>query len=156
MRFREWVPAAEIFASIAIAISLIVLILEVRQNTLVQERQIQIDQRAAFNDPFVVSPVHARILAKVKAVDGLEPNSQAYIDRYELTVEEAGTWARHNTNIWSGFQSQYFFSGPTEVLESSLRGIFKYPDAMIVFDINEDTFLRAEFVTYVEFIRDSE
>ena len=156
MRLREWVPAAEVFASVAIAISLVVLILEVRQNALIQERQMQLDQQAVFNDPYVASSEYAKILAKVKAVDGLEPNSQAYIDRYDLTVEEAGIWARFNINIWSGYQSQYFFSGPTEALEREIQGIFKYPDSMIIFDINEDSFLSAEFVKYVETIRNNE
>jgi len=156
VKLREWVPAAEVFASIAIAISLFILILEVRQNTLIQERQMQLDQQAAFNDPFIASPEYAKILAKVKAVDGLEPNSKALIDRYHLTVEEAGTWARYATSIWSGYQSQYFFGGPTDALKREVQGIFKYPDSMIVFDLNEDSFLSAEFVNYVESIRDNE
>ena len=116
----------------------------------------QLDQQAAFNDPYVASPEYARILAKVKAVDGLEPNSQAYIDRYDLTVEEAATWARFNINIWSVYQSQFIFGGQTHALEKEIQGMFKYPDVMIIFNLNEDSFLGAEFVEYVESIRNKE
>ena len=152
MKIKEWAPVAEVIASVAVVITLIALIVEIRQGALMQEQQMQMDRIAILNDPFLSSPELATVYAKVKAVDGLEPVAEAFIERYELTVEEAVLWSRLVQSVWQTWQSQYLFGGPSEELESNIRDIFHYPDVQIVYQTNEDGMLKPEFIAYVDSI----
>ena len=152
MKLKRLAHATEIFASFAIAVSLVFLILEIRNNTLIQERQMQMERYASLTDPFLSSLDVSKVYAKVKAVDGAEPVVEAFMDRYNLTPEEAVLWSRLVQNNWFVWQSHYLFGGPSNDLESTIRGVFKYPDIKIVYEINEDSLLSPEFISYVESI----
>ncbi len=152
MKVKEWVPVAEVIASFAVVITLVVLIVEIRHSSLIQERQMQAERIAILNDPYLTSPELADVYAKVKAVDGLEPVAEAYMDRYELTADGAVIWSRLVQSLWQTWQSQYLFGGPSDDLESSIRDIFHYPDVQIVYQLNEDSMLKPEFIEYVESI----
>jgi hypothetical protein len=152
MKLKRFAYAAEIFASFAIAVSLVFLILEIRNNTLVQERQMQMDRNAGFTDPYISAPDVLKVYAKVKAVDGGEPVVEAFMDRYNLTPEEAVLWSRLVQSTWFVWQSHYLFGGPSNDLESTIRGVFKYPDVQIAYELNEDSLLSPEFIAYVESI----
>ena len=94
MKLEKWAHASEVFGSIAIVISLVILILEVRSNTLVQQQQMQLDRGLNFTDKYLGSPDLADVYAKVKAIDGIEPLAGAYVERYSLTPAEAVLWSR--------------------------------------------------------------
>ena len=76
------------------AVSLVFLVFEIRQNTLTQEREMQLDRYLGLTDPYLNAPEIGAIYAKVKAVDGMEPLAGAYVDRYKLTPAEAVVWSR--------------------------------------------------------------
>jgi len=155
MRLKEWVPAAEIVTSLAVVITLIVLILEIRQSNEIQDRQMRADRISILNDPYLTSPGLAKVYAKVKAVDGLEPVAEAFIDRYSLTAEEAVLWSRLVQSVWLTWHSQFLFAGPSDALEKDIRNLFHYPDVQIVYRINEDSALSPQFIAYVEsFVRE--
>lgn len=152
MTLEKWVHASEVFGSIAIVISLAILILEVRNNTLVQQLQMQQDRYLMYTDTMLSSPDLGDIYSKVKAVDGIEPLAGAYMERYELTASEAVRWARLvQRTLWT-WQSQYIFGGPSADLEDEIREVFKYPDLRMAYEINEDELLRPEFLEYVDSI----
>ena len=152
MKLKRFAHAAEIFASFAIAVSLVFLILEIRNNTLIQERQMQMDRYAQLTDPYFSSPEMSKVHAKVKAVDGVEPVAKAFMERYNLTSAEAALWSRAVQMNWLVWQTNYLFGGPSKDLERTIRGVFKYPDTRIVYEINEDSLLSPEFIAYVESI----
>jgi hypothetical protein len=152
MKLERWAHASEIFGAIAIVISLVILIFEVRNNTAIQQQQMQIDRALNFTDTFLNAPHLADIYAKVKAVDGIEPLAGAYVERYSLTPAEAVLWSRMVQRTLFTWQAQYLFSGPTEDLESEIRNVFKYVDLQMAYDINEDELLGPEFIEYVNSI----
>ena len=152
MKLQNWAHASEIFTSIAIVLTLIILIIEVNQNTSTMERQIQVDRLSGITDPYMTSPELTKVYAKVKAVDGPEPIVQAFIERYKLTPEEAVLWSRNVLSTWVEIHSDYISFGESETLENYIRGLWKYPDVQIVFEINEDSMLTPEFISYVESI----
>ena len=154
MKLEKWAHASEVFGSIAIVISLVILILEVRSNTLVQQQQMQLDRGLNFTDTFLGSPELADIYAKVKAIDGIEPLAGAYVERYELTPAEGVLWSRLVQRTLFTWQSQYLFGGPSEELQSEIRAVFKYPDIRIAYEINEDGLLGPEFIEYVDSVLD--
>ena len=152
MTLGKWAHASEVFGSIAIVISLVFLIQEVRSNTLVQERQLELERTLSYSDTFLSSPELADVIAKVKAVDGTEPLAAAYIDRYELTPSEAILWSRIVSRTLYIWHSQYSFGGSSDALADEIRAMFKYPDVRIAYEINEDDLLSPEFVGYVDSI----
>jgi len=149
MKLEKWAHASEIFGSIAIVVSLIVLISEVRGNTAVQQRQMELDRTLNYTDMFLQSPELADVMAKVKAVDGAEPLAAAYMERYGLTQAEAVLWSRAVSRGLFIWHAQYVFNGPSQDLEDEIRSIHEYPDLRIAFETNEDEMLSPEFVEYV-------
>ena len=150
MKLERWAHVAEIVGGVAIIASLIVLIQEVKRNTAVQDREIQIARFLNYTDT-LIDPVAARaVYAKVKAQDGLEPLAAAYVDKYGLTPEEAVLWARMVSRTFYLWQSDFEFSGGSEALSTELRFVPRYPDAALAFEINEDDLLTPGFRAYAE------
>jgi hypothetical protein len=152
MTLQKWAHISEIFGGIAIVVSLLVLIHEVRSNTFLQELQMSETRYLNYTDTYLESRELAEIYAKVKAIDGLEPLTAAYVDRYQLTPSEAVIWARNvQRTLWI-WQSQFFFGGPSNELENEIRNVFEYPDLRMGYEINEDNLLGPEFIEYVNSI----
>jgi len=154
MTLEKWAHASEVFGSIAIVISLVFLIHEVRNNTLTQERQMLEDRYSNYTDTILDSPELGDIYAKVKAIDGIEPLAGAYVERYQLTPSEAVRWARMVSRTLWMWQAQYLFSGSTEELQNEIRAVFEYPDLRLAYEINEDSLLTPAFIEYVNSIVD--
>jgi len=136
------------------AVSLVFLVFEIRQNTLTQEREMQLDRYLGLTDPYLNAPEIGAIYAKVKAVDGMEPLAGAYVDRYKLTPAEAVVWSRLVSRSLLTLHAQFQFGGPSEEFDTILRGLFVYPDFRMAFEINEDSLLSSEFVQYADSIID--
>jgi len=139
-------------ANLAVVAGIIFLALELRQNTIMQERQMEFDRITSMNAPYYSSPELARALIKTKEVDGLEPSVAEFVDRYDFTPEEAVVYSRYILDGWYKRNAHFTFFGPSENLERRLRGLMKYPDVRIVFELNEDSELTPEFVAYVKSI----
>jgi hypothetical protein len=107
MNTQAWAQRAEIVASCAVVVTLVFVILEIRSNTAAIERRATLDRATSLSAPFFMSPDMPAILAKVKAVDGLDPELQAFADRYNLSAEESILWTRHLGEIWEGLQADY-------------------------------------------------
>lgn len=156
MKLEKWAHLAEIIGGAAIIVSLVMLILEVRQNTAVQDRQIQIARFLNYTDSYI-DPFAARaVYSKVKEIDGPEPLAEAYMDRYGLTAVEAVLWSRLVSRSFFYWQSDFEFEGESSALATELKFIPTYPDAMLAYEINEDDLLTREFRAYVESVWDEE
>jgi len=139
---------------VAIVASLVFLGLEIRQNTLTQEREMQMERVLSYADVYLNQPVLADIYAKVKEVDGLEPLAAAFVDRYQLTPAESVLWARNTSRIMWIIHAQFLSDGPSDQLERELKGLLLYPDFRMAFDLNEDSMLSPEFIEYANSISD--
>ena len=148
-KLNQWLTLA---ANMAVLGGIVFLAIEIRQNTVMQERQMQIERVSGSMDPYFASGELARIYAKVKAVDGLEPVAEAFVDRYGLKPEEAVLWSRLVNSGWYVKQAHFLTDGPSAELENEILGLHQYPDVRIVFEANEDGALLPEFVEYVESI----
>ncbi len=131
MKLEQWVNWAEITASLAVVVTVVLLIQEVRGNTEAIERQATLDRATAFNSPFFTNPQLPAVLAKIKAIDGLDPIPQALIERYKLTPEEAILWERHLARIWMGLEADYSMSGESQELEATIRDLLTHPDCQL-------------------------
>ena len=155
MTLQKWANVSDVLASVAIVVTLLILVQEVRNNTVVQERQMQMERVLNSTDAYLNTPELADIFAKVKAVDGQEPVAGAYEERYGLTPSEAVIWSRLVQRTLFIWHSQFLFGGPSEALESEITSIFKYPDLRLAYEINEDGLLSPAFIEYVDSIVDS-
>jgi len=154
MNLQAWAQRAEIVASCAVVITLIFLIAEVRNNTLAIERQATLDRTESLASPFLTNPELARVLAKVKKVDGAEPLTRALSERYALTAEESILWARHLHAVWHGLEADYLYSGPSEWLDRYVKGLLLFPDGQIYWQY-ENAWHDADFRSYVERTREN-
>ena len=152
MKLQQWAHWAEIGASVGVIIALLLLLQEVRGNTLAIERQASLDRGAIWTAPFFPSSDLPDVLAKIKAVDGLERVDQAFVDRYNLTAEESILWTRHLASIWTSLETEYLYDGPSEGLASLIQDFLAYPDEQLYWE-NDQVFFTAEFQSYVESVR---
>ncbi len=149
MKLQQWSHFAEIAASIAVVISLIFLTREVGDNTRALERQSIRDRSAAMTSPFLVDSQVPAIMTKIKAVDGIEPLEQAYIDRYQLTHDEASIWSRYQAVLWNGLEADFVADGESPELDVYIEALLEYPDVRLSWKERWGV-ENPEFVTYVE------
>ena len=144
-----WKDGAEAAGIIAIIISLVVLIVEVRENTLATERQTAVDRAAAATAPFFESDL-ASILAKIKAVDGEgAPHISAYMELYDLSHEEATLWDRHLWYLWEVLEAEYVAEGSSEKLDNQIMLLLINRDNQVYLDASINVRFSAEFGQHV-------
>lgn len=147
-KLSNYASIAEILSSIAVLVTLIFLVAEVRTNTATLQRQVDLD-RAVRQNQMMDSPYLPGILAKIKARDPESISSvrQAFMDRYELTFEESDRYVRYLREIWLGYEADFFFDEPG--LDRFIRGGIANPDQALFWE-NSKMFFDEEFVRYVD------
>jgi hypothetical protein len=148
-RLNRWLT---LIANLAVVAGIVFLAFELQQTTRIQEHQMRMDLNSDYFGPFFSSSELVEVWSKVKAVDGLEPVTEVFVDRYKLTPGEAAIWSRHVHSIWYTQQAQFEYGGPSDALSKSIGGLYRYPDTRVVFEMNEDGELSDEFIAYVESI----
>ena len=133
---------------LAVVISLVVLIVEVRTNTAAIERQGRIDQLNMINLPYLDDVEIGLILAKIKAVDGREGHVTAFMEAYDLTEVEAAIWTRALYSVWGAIEADYLYSGSGAV-ERTVRAMIDYPDARSYWQ-HSRPFHSEEFAEYID------
>jgi len=144
-QWRWWL---EMVTGLAVIISLIVLILEVRTNTAAIERQSRLDHISMLTQPFLDDVEMGLVLAKVKGVDGREDLVSALMEAYDLTDVEAASWNRHLYSIWGAIEADYLYAGP-DFVEGNVRALIDFPDAKIYWQ-NMRSFHSEEFVEFID------
>jgi hypothetical protein len=148
MRLEQFAFIAEVTGSVAIIATLVILILEVQENTAVIERQAHMERFDRIASPYLEAGDIREVYAKVKEVDGMEPLTQRLMDRYKLNTEEAVQWARSMHSIWAGIEADYVYLGPSPDLERFIGMLLSYPDVQLFWE--EETRLYSdEFRSYV-------
>ena len=152
MNMKQAANWAEIIASGAVVASLVFLIFEVRDNTRVVEQQSIRDRSAALNDAFVRDPRIPAILAKIKKVDGPEPGEQAFMDRYDLSYEEAAIFVRMVAAMWNGLEAEFTLNGASPTLEENIQLLMLYPDEQLFLKWTPQLSSQS-FMNYIEKVR---
>lgn len=159
-RAANWV---EIVANVGVIITLVLLVAEVRNNTLALERQTLIDRSGAMNDAFLENPVMPEILANIKALDGWESAGYAkgvayetaFAERYDVPIEQGIVWARFLSMLWSGLNADYTLLGESEELARRIRLLLQFPDQQLFWK-HLPAVLTEDFRAYVERLRREE
>jgi hypothetical protein len=154
MKLDRWAQLAEIAASIAVVATLIILTLEIRDNTRALEGQAVRERSAALSEAYVRSPLIPSILAKVKEVDGPEPAETALMDRYDLSYEEAAIYGRFLGQILTGLEAEYLSVGPSPGLRDRIQLLFLFPDVRLNWDAGAPVVQDEKFREYVAKLRE--
>ncbi len=153
MRTKDWATWAEIVASVAVIITLIFLVYEVRQNTKALERQTMLERSSRLVGPYMSSGEFRAIYAKIKRKDGREESVAAFVDSYGLSDEEAVYWVRSLEQNFAGVAADYYRDGPTAELERLFTGLLSFPDAMLYWRVQGSKGVHgAEFTAYANSI----
>ena len=146
MKLKDIALLTEIVGGVGILISLVVLVLEVRQNNALVERQILLD-RVNADAQIIDSPYLAPIFAKVKAIDDdIVPTELAFMEQYDLTFEEATrftTWFRRE---WRGYEAEFIIGMPD--LDRRVKGLLQNKDQNLFWTTARSRY-RADFVNFV-------
>ncbi len=142
----------EIIGGAGILISLVILILEVRNNSRLIERQMSMDRVNTRAEIVINSPYLPEIIAKIKEVDGVATNPElvAFTERYSLTHEEAQRIVRHIGRQWEGYQAD-FHAGSTDVA-GIISISLTWPDHRLYWE-SAGQFFDKDFVDFVEVIQ---
>lgn len=150
-RVAHW---AEILANFGVIVTLVLLMLQVRDNTRALHGQAILQRGAAFTDPFLSESAAPTVLAKIKAMDGPEPAVAAYMDRYDLTYEEGAVWLRHIHSLWTSLEAEFAVLGESAELEQRIRILLPFPDVVIWFENGGPDWLSTPgFRDYVQRLR---
>jgi len=152
MKINKASAWAELLSSIAVVVTLVVLVFEVRATNVALERQAAMDRVSGFTDAFFEAPVLADVLAKIKAVDGTDPIADELMARYGLTSPEAIIWGRHLWVVWSGIEADFMIRGDQPEIRSMVAILKASPDNEIYLQILDYGRHEESFVDYVNAI----
>jgi type III secretory pathway component EscR len=150
MKLKNWASIAEMVASLAVIISLALLVLEVRGNTLAVERQINKDHVRSILTPFIDPPILLSAMKKIKNVDGHDDYVQAFMESYDLDSAEAYAWGNFLLIIWMDMEQDFVENGPSDRLAEQIRELVRHPDVTLFLENFE---FSEVFNSYIESLR---
>jgi hypothetical protein len=156
MTLERWSHWAEIGASVAVVLTLLLLVQQVRQNTLMLERQVALDRATAFNAPYLGESEFPAILEQIKTVDGPEPVEQAFVARYDLTYQQAIRWVRHLALVWTALESDYVANGRSDPLDAVAWSLLGSRDNQLYWENGAPQITNGGFRQYVSTLRSAE
>ena len=131
MKLRLWVDIAEITASVAVVVTLVLLIFQMRESD--EQERVQNSVRMAQWDAemFLKSAQLPVIAAKIEETRNPEFLME-FRKRYGLSAEEAGVWNRWLYLLWKSLEAEYLSTGPNEQLAQRIRLSASYEDQRLV------------------------
>ena len=137
---KTWLQYLDAIVGISVVLSLIVLIIEVRDNSLALERQVYAERVASVAAPLISTTHLLSAYRKVKTKDGWEPTIQNLMDEYGMEPEEAIAWSRMLLGIWRGLENDYLTLGDSETLRTSVGNLLYFPDNRLYWQDNREWF----------------
>ena len=157
MRLERAVHWAEILGQVGVIVTLVILILQIRDNTRVLKSQAIMQREAPLTEHFLGESPLPSILAKIKAVDGPEPTVQPFIERYGLSLEESVAWTRHVQSVWNAMAAEYAILGESEMLAQRINGLLGAADHLLWLETGGARRLGdPDFAAYVNEVRQAD
>jgi hypothetical protein len=126
-----WVDIAEITASVAVVVTLLLLILQMRESD--EQARVHNALRMAQWDAqmFLQSDQLPVISAKIEAASN--PHfMREFRKRYDLSIEEAAIWNRWLFLMWKSLEAEFLLVGPSNELAERIRLSMSYEDQQLV------------------------
>ncbi|MDX1626103.1 MAG: hypothetical protein R3323_06285 [Wenzhouxiangellaceae bacterium] len=139
----------EAVVGVSVVLTLIVLVIEVRGNSLMIERQIRSERANNIVAPLLAQEELLSAYGKVKALDGWEPDFRDFMDHYGLAPAEAIVWSRMLLGIWWALEVDYLTTGASPELREQVRGLLAFPDNRLFWE-HQGSFFDPGFQAFVE------
>ena len=120
MNLQEVSELAQVIGNVAVIVTLVVLIVQIRANTRAVDRQKRVDRGRALRDAYFASPDLVRALVKINATNGGLSLHVELAERFGLTPEEGWLVMMHQGGTWSIYEADFLASGPSASLERSI------------------------------------
>jgi hypothetical protein len=131
MKLRMWVDIAEITASVAVVVTLLLLIFQMRESD-EQERVTNALRMVQWDaQMFLQSDQLPTISAKIEEVSNPDFMGE-FRKRYDLSIEEAALWNRWLYLLWKSLEAEFLLVGPSDELEERIRLSISYEDQQLV------------------------
>ena len=108
MAKRNLVEWMEVVTGLAVLVGLVLVVMELRVNTMAVNRQASVERVSSLTEPFLYSEVLRAADEKVRAVDGSSGVAQVFVENYDMTPDQALAWSRHLMQLWGIVQADYF------------------------------------------------
>lgn len=128
MSIQELGSLGELISSVAVVVTLVMLIYQLRENTKAIESESVRRAADANFGLFVRSPDLRRVMAKIKERDGPLPGVAELADRYSLDLEDAELWFRYQGYAFAQIYEDYQ-RGADVRAKSEL--LLRYPDQLL-------------------------
>jgi len=151
MKLKKFALLAEIASGAAILVTLAVLVVEVRTNGALLQRQIELERIAMSSQP-IESPYLADILEKINAIRGRRGRRTntvpAFVDQYGLSQVEAQRYVRWLRGQWQMHQAD-FRSGLNSRLDRDIQDELYFSDMQLFWQESKAIF-DDDFVLFVD------
>ena len=139
----------EFLGFIGIVATLVYLSRQVHGTALVLNRQISRDRATDLQKIVLNAPHLSTVIAKINSIDSahVHPTIAVFMDRYDLSMEEADQYLRFQIQAWKGYEAD-FHAGDFGA-ESAIRSGLAKPVQAIFFK-NARAGFSIDFVEYVD------
>jgi len=131
MKLRFWVDLAEITSSVAVVVTLLLLVSQIRESDKLEQVQNSVRMAQWDVEMFLQSDQLPAIAAKIEAARNPDFMIE-FRKRYDLSIEEAGIWNRWLYLLWKSFEAEYLSTGPDDQLAKRIRLTAAYEDQRLV------------------------
>ena len=152
-KLSDLASIAEIVSSVAIVITIAVLILELRSNSALLERQIELDRIDRIS-VILADAELAEILQRTGRGGQPSRMERLVMNEFDLTLPEAAKFGRYTGNQWQAVQADFAFFGPTERLEERIFGMLLRPGQAFWWQHKSPNLWTDEFQQFVDGIAD--
>lgn len=156
-KLQRYALTAEIIGGLAVLVSLILLIVEVRENTESNRRASLIELTTSPLNTYVNSPDIQRIEASMAAIDNQESGVVNELMRtYQLSSEDANLYARYMGYLWRIREAEFLYGNPDLGLFSdNLEFFLRVMHNQIYWELNSSVPYDPEFRSFVNEIIES-
>ena len=151
MKLEKWALIAEVVSGLAVVLTLIFVLLELRTNNDFLERQLNLDRIDRTSITVLESEYLPDIIEKIKEVhiDEIGTATQTFMDRYDLSFVEADRFTRYLRQQWQGFEADYLAGARYPRMEQTIAALHTFSEQALYWDIAASTF-DPGFVEFVE------
>lgn len=154
MKLELWTRICEIVSSLAVVVTLIFVIFEVRDNAAATNRQIAIERANLMFGEMYRSEYLPSLQVKIEQVDGVPDAERAFMERYKMSHEEAIRWTTYLFREWVVLLADYSVHGSSNPETNTvIRILLRNPDQQLYWETALKRALPDDFVRYVESLR---
>jgi hypothetical protein len=149
MKLEKWALIAEIVGGAAVLLTVIFVLIELRANSALLERQIALERDNRDMQTVLESETLLRLISRIDEVDGtVSPAKTAIMERYDFDPVDAEHVLRYYRRQWAGYEVD-FEAGATDELRRRLSLMLRFPDQRLYWEFEGQNPPDSDFARFV-------